>query len=268
MVHAYEPVIRQIHNAVDLSDTVSDVQLFLSDMIKMSKIPPPSKDGETSIPTVGDFVQLLKKHQYSVHKFIHQCCKNGTELTGWYLDWVKAAAAKFKRDPADDPTVRDAGHLTTPLTTLFFSLPATTQAQILPILDAQAHYIDEMHAASANRLDAVLKSQPSRNPAIAKVLSSSAASSYPASSSGTPDGSRAVTPVVPDPEGDYGPGAYLARWQDLLDSTPITPLGPTGKVGTNDGAKLEAGTKPDVKIVVETLGGGFRALLAEREAYW
>jgi len=62
---------------VDLSDTVSDFEAFLGDMLKISKI-----QDETSIPTVGDFVALLKKHQYSCHKFLHQVCKNGKELTG------------------------------------------------------------------------------------------------------------------------------------------------------------------------------------------
>src|SRR3954451_19083029 len=46
LVSAYEPVIRNIPNAVCLSDSVSDFQNFLSDMLKMSKIPPPDRSGE------------------------------------------------------------------------------------------------------------------------------------------------------------------------------------------------------------------------------
>lgn len=87
---------------------------------------------------------------------------------------------------------------------------------------------------------------------------------------GSPERSGAVTPVtpvVPDAGGEYGPGAYLARWQDLLDCTPITPLGPTGRGAVVDGQQ-RMGARPDVKPVVDALGGGFRELLAERSLYW
>lgn len=304
MVNAYEPVIRNIHKAVDLSDSVSDFQVFLSDMLKISKIPPPAKDGEIAVPTVGDFVQLLKKHQYSCHKFMHQCCKNGKELTGWYLDWIKAAAAQFQQDTTSlDPTTKDAGHLTEPLNDLFFSLSQEQQDKFLPILDEQSKYLDVMHASSKQRLDSVLRSPPSKNPAVAKVLSS-AASSQPPSRSASPDrtGKSILSPTLTDASGpvtDPGPGAYLARWQDLLDNTPITPLTASGKDKTasskdvvdgsamdvvdgeqmislpegNPGAKKverggRASGKPDVKPVVEALEKDFRTLLGRRSVCW
>jgi hypothetical protein len=303
MVNAYEPVIRNIHKAVDLSDSVSDFQVFLSDMLKISKIPSPGKDGETAIPTVGDFVQLLKKHQYSCHKFVHQCCKNGKELTGWYLDWIKAAAAQFQQDTTTpDPTTKNAGHLTSPLNELFFSLSQEQQDSFLPILDAQSKYLDEMHASSKQRLESVLRSPPSKNPAVAKVLSS-ATNSRPPSRSASPDraGKSTLSPTLTDASGpptDPGPGAYLARWQDLLDNTPITPLTASGNVETasskdvvdgsakdvngvkmislpdgNPGAKKlvrggKASGKPDVRPVVEALGKDFRTLLGRRSVYW
>lgn len=303
MVAAYEPVIRNIHNAVDLSDTVSDFQVFLSDMLKISKIPPPGKDGEVAIPTVGDFVQLLKKHQYSCHKFVHQCCKNGKELTGWYRDWIKKAASQFQQDTtAPNPTIKDAGHLTEPLNELFFSLPQEQYEKFIPILDAQSKYLEEMHASSRQRLEAVIRSPPSKNPAIAKVLSSSS-NSRPPSRAASPDpgGKSPITATLTDssgPQTDPGPGAYLARWQDLLDKTPITPLMASGEVGSasnkdvvdastkdvdgkhmtklpegNPGAKkVEAGSrtssKPDVRPLVEALGKDFRNLLGARSVYW
>ena len=83
MVDTYEPVIRHIHNAVNLSDSMGDLQSFVSDMIKVAKVRPPTKKEEAGVPTVGDFVQLLKKHQYSLHKFLHQLCKNGMDLCKW-----------------------------------------------------------------------------------------------------------------------------------------------------------------------------------------
>jgi hypothetical protein len=273
-------------------------------MLKVSKIQPPGKDGETTVPTVGDFVQLLKKHQFSCHKFLHQCAKNGKELTGWYLDWAKKAASQFRRDTTlSDPTAQDAGDLTKPLNELFSKLPSEQQEQILPILDAQSKYLDELHASSKIRLGSVLKSAPSKNPAIAKILSSTSNSSRSSSRASSPGPKPATTPTLssfPDPSTDPGPGAYLARWQDLLDNTPITPLEPTSKVKTAGSKRVMKGStedvdgqqmvysedgipiagrvvagggkvgskKPDVEIVIDAMASDFRELLATRSVYW
>lgn len=303
MVNAYEPVIRNIHNAVDLSDSLSDFQLFLSDLIKVAKIAPPGKNGETVVPTVGDFVQLLKKHQYSCHKFLHQCCKNGKELTGWYREYIEAAAAQFRRDTTtSDSTIHDAGHLKKPLNELFFSLSPQQQEEFLPLLDAHSKYLDQMHTSSRKRLEAVLKSPPLKHPAIAKVLTAST-NSQPSSPTTSLDhaGKSTLSPTLTTASGpptDPGPGAYLARWQDLLENTPITPLSASGVVknansndvvdrsakdvdgeqminlpeGNPGTRKVEVddrtGGKQDLRPIIEALGKDFRTLLAKRSMYW
>jgi hypothetical protein len=257
---------------VDLSDTVSDFEVFLRDTIKMARIQPPGKDGETLIPTVGDFVQLLKKHQYSCHKFLHQCCKNGTELVSWYLEYGREAASHFRRNvPSSDAKMKDAGDLTEPLNDLFSKLQKEQQEKILPILDRQIKYLDEMHASSQRRLDAVLKSPPLKNPAIAKVLASSSNSSSRASSpvrgSNSAQSPLAVSSQGPSP--DPGPGAYLARWESLLDDTPITPLSTTSKTTVADSKDVVTDNdRPDLSIVIETMSKDFRALLGRKSVYW
>lgn len=349
---AYEPVIRHFHNAVDLSDTVGDFQAFIVDMLKVARIPPPGKDGHTNVPSVGDFIQLLKKHQYSSHKFIHQLCKNGKEVTRWYLDWAKHAASQFQRnssfvdasesqDPngdsaAEESDIRDAGDLTKPLNELFKALPKEVRSKIIPVLDDTVLYVDEMHSSSLQRLSDVLHSTPTNMQppsSLQKVLSHrlplSRTSSRPNSRAASP--ARPVTPTskeaqaqtqksptsashdnpseIPHVSSNPGPGSYLARWQDLLDSTPITPLTIHGKPNRAsdkaiweksatdvDGGKtvefdsnqkvLDAhkvkpsvaggGTtdkkhtvkKPDVKVVIDALGGDFRKLLAEKSLNW
>lgn len=217
---AYEPIIRHFHNAVDLSDTVADFQTFVTDMLKMARIQPPGKDGHTNVPTVGDFVQLLRKHQYSSHKFIHQLCNKGSEVTKWYLDWAKRSASQFKRetsafeDASETPnsnephsnyeheSPRDAGDLTEALNSLFGKLPAETRSQILPILDQTGKFIDEMHQSSLHRLSDVLHSAPtgvsSHSSMVHKVvglshrLPLSRPSSRPASRTASP--TRPATP--------------------------------------------------------------------------
>lgn len=301
-VSAYEPVIRNVHDAVDLSDSVSDFESFLGDMLKVAKI-----QDEATIPTVGDFVALLKKHQYSCHKFIHQVCKNGKELTGWYLEWAKKAASQFRQQRAStESKIRDAGDLTEPLNDLFSRLPTEQQEKLLPILDQHSEHIDAMHASSNRRLEAVLNSAPSKNPAIARIVASSnnSRSSSRASSPG-PGDKPAQAPKVTSsgPSSEPGPGAYLARWQDLLDKTLITPLSLSGKVerasskdvvkgstkdvdgenlvevpdGKTGAEKVQESVegdgstrtgKPEVGIVIEAMGKEFRALLGRRGVYW
>lgn len=171
LVAAYEPVIRKMHSAVNLSGTVGDLESFLHDMIKLAKIQA-DRHGHASVPTVGDFIMLLRKHQFSTHTFIHQVCKNGPELTNWYLAWAKQAAGHFQRqDAAQTPDLQTgAGDLTPAINELFASLPEDEQKTIIPILDAELSYLDELHASSLARLQSVISSPASKNPAIAKIL--------------------------------------------------------------------------------------------------
>ena len=116
LVDAYEPVIRHMHNAINLSGTVGDAEYFIRDMIKLAKIQT-DKHGHSTVPTVGDFIMLLRKHQFSSHTFIHQICKNGPEVTSWYLAWAKTAAWQFRREveTKDEAAYGAAGDLTEPL---------------------------------------------------------------------------------------------------------------------------------------------------------
>ena len=294
LVAAYEPVIRNVHSAVDLSGTVGDFQSFLGDLIKIGRIHG-SKDCKSTAPTVGDFVQLLKKHQASCHKFIHQLCKNGKEVTNWYLEWCHAAAAQFQRKE-EVKEKQGAGDLTEALNDLFNSIPEAKRSKMVSLLDKQSAYIAEMHTASRQRLDAVLKCPPSTNPSISKIFSNNF--SRPNSRSGSPapdpdrDGQSDMAPTV---KSDPGPGAYLGKWQDLLDSTLITPLtaeGPVRRAGQasvvenstvdTDGQKLveldgpnqkkvdtaRKAEKPDVSVVLDEMLPSFRKILAQRSYSW
>jgi len=181
VVSAYEPVIRNVHQAVDLSATVGDAEYFLKDMINLSKAPERTKPSafrgrgslkdEKHIPTVGDFVALLTKHQGASHRFIHQCAKNGPEVTSWFHEYAKHAAAQFKR-PANasksDPTSSSsgAGSLTEPLQKLFASLPAEKRQAFVPLLDAHALYLSKAAAASTIRFRTVVSTPPSQNPVL------------------------------------------------------------------------------------------------------
>jgi hypothetical protein len=267
LVDAYEPVIRRMHKAIDLSSTLADFEYFLKDLIKLARIQV-DKSGTAVVPTVGDFVQLLRKHQRSCHVFMHQCCKNDKELTGWYLDWAKEAARQFKREHGDEfdaddlaMTEKGAGSLTPSLHKLFAALPKETQDKITPILDSHSQFLHSMHEQSSARLASVLKSPPTKNPAISKIFSASASrpSSRPSSPAPPIDRkSNSATPVpsdtskdlkesqIPEVHSSPGPGAFLARWQALLDATPITPLTQTGTPNAASSPEIIQSSATDV----------------------
>lgn len=205
-VDAYTPMIRHVHQAVNLSDTLWDFERFLTDLLKISIVNDTKKEQQgqqqqsqqpQKAPSVEDFVDLLHRHQSSCHKFIHQFAKNGKEMTEWWKEYIHMAAANFRKDdtpPPSESIVSDkmtTGGLQQALETEFSHLSPADQKTIHEELDAWKSYIDQLHHASTARITAVIKRTHS-------------------------------TP--------FGPGAYLARWQQLLDDTPITPATAQGPV--------------------------------------
>jgi hypothetical protein len=214
-VSAMDPVIRSIHNAVDLSSTVTDAENFITDLIKTSK--PKKKSGrksrETSkeretnnpettpasvtdtdagdAPTVEDFVVLLRKHAPSMHKFLHQVTKNAPDLAHDYLVYAKQIFGEFKAD--EQNREGGAGNMTAPLHSLFSTLSTEKQDEMRKLLDEHAQHLGELKATSHTRLESIMNN-------------------------GETKGST------------HGPGMYLSRWNALLDSTLISPATISGPV--------------------------------------
>ncbi|KAI4911247.1 uncharacterized protein J4E92_010302 [Alternaria infectoria] len=213
-VTGMDPVIRAIHNAVDLSGTITDAEAFITDLIKTAK---PKKKGtrsrETSksrpsspdpasildqeasdAPTVEDFVQLLKKHAPSMHKFLHQVTKNAPDLAQDYLVYAKRIFSEFRVDErakeAEERGEGGAGNMTAPLHSLFETLSKDKQEELKTLLDQHEKHLTTLKSTSQTRLESIMK---------------------PASSSQNGKGTT------------HGPGMYLSRWNALLDSTLISP---------------------------------------------
>jgi len=219
-----------------------------------------------------------------LHKFLHQVCKNGPELSGWYLEWLKLCAKEFRRDGYSStssfvpPEMEgDGGDLAQPLNELFATLPAETQTTILPILDQHAAYLGTLTHSSTQKLDEIFKLSITRGGTVSGQKS--APNSQPPS--------RPLSPALPmetedmDKENenkDRGPGAYLAKWKDLMDNAEITPQEGDGEKEGRNGNGIENGKadgefgknieKPDPRIVEDALGSEFGKLLAERSCYW
>jgi hypothetical protein len=94
------------------------------------------------------------------------------------------------------------------------------QGAIQRELDAWKQYVEELHMASTRRISSVIRRTQS-------------------------------TP--------FGPGAYLARWQQLLDDTPITPCTAEGPVrhGSSKSVKKEARKEID--------GGNSSSVVADED---
>ncbi|KAF1834588.1 hypothetical protein BDW02DRAFT_549907 [Decorospora gaudefroyi] len=211
-VGAMDPVIRAIHNAVDLSGTVTDAEAFITDLVKTAKPKkkPGNKSRETSksrpsspepasgleqeasaAPTVEDFVQLLKKHAPSMHRFLHQVTKNAPELASDYLIYAKRIFSEFRVDErakeAEEKGEGGAGNMTAPLHSLFETLPKEQQEELKKLLDQHGEHLSTVKSTSQARLESIMK------------------------------------PSTSSPGTTHGPGMYLSRWNALLDSTLISP---------------------------------------------
>ncbi|KAF2742136.1 hypothetical protein M011DRAFT_481930 [Sporormia fimetaria CBS 119925] len=250
LVSAFDPVIRAVHNAVDLSGTVTDAESFITDLIKVSKpkrkeassntgsrpsIPPldtPATIADpavaaSSVPTVEDYVQLLRKHMPSSHKFLHQVAKNAPDLTQEYLEYAKSCIVEFKSH-SNNPTAERAGNMTGPLHSLFSSLPESKQSQLKTLLDQHAKHLSYLKSTSHSRFRSLVKSTCQAN-----------------------SKAHAAT--------RHGPGMYLARWHALLDSTVITPATLHGRVRRGWEVKGELdgkGLKTDTVLHYAKKGGG------------
>jgi hypothetical protein len=257
-VSAYEPIFRAVHNAVDLSATCQDLEDFLHDFMALFEKSPRKNGTQTpratedsqlkkSAISVGDIADVLRKHQAALHRFLHQMAKNGGEVTEQYRVYTKATAAQFKPNTTSSPSTsppdesnQGAGAMTPHINALISSLPEAEKEAVVGALDLYAGYLSALSSVTSDRLSS----------SIFGSASSTASA---------------------------GPGAFLARWQRLLDATPTTPVTANGKVryGTlrldaGDGDEEPTGIEqwkwpdaPDCSVVVDALGESFGVLLGE-----
>lgn len=296
-VAAYEPLIRQVHQAVNLSETVGDFQAFLNDMLKLCKPDKASNGEKQTPPTVEDFLSLLHTHQGASHKFLHQVTKNGKEISEWFRLWCRDISVNFR---SGSESKSATANVYNDIAAAVNDLPKEKQEKVKSELDAYAKYIHELHEASASRVRDVMKNDlvntapetspnGSRRPSLSR-RSSSRSSSRSFRSIVSKSSRSSSKQASPRRQAGtmYGPGAYLARWQDLLDSTEIGPDKPFGEIRNGadtsvreesrkevDGEKSDLGLsekekrrlerrgpkRPGVEVTVECLGDKFRELL-------
>ena len=250
LVKVYDPIIRALHNAVDLTAGVSDLQNFLNDLISLSLL---DKKAAAKPPTVQDFVHLLQKHQGSSHVFIHQALKNGKELSSWYHEYAIHAIGQYKqKSNLKESTAGGtaAGDFTPCLNTLVSSLSEEERHQVFQTLDHHVAFLNLLAQRSKERMS--------------KIVQASLSSE---TSTGSIHGN---------------PGIFLYKWQHFMDETVVTPGLQKGSPRTAkqdsvkeatavgvEGNKAEMTQQaqtsededlrpPDVDDVIRLLGPGFR----------
>lgn len=214
VIPAYDPIIRGLHQAYDLSSGVSDLEKFLNDLISVSTVK--TKSGEKKPPSVEDFCRLLQKHQGSSHRFIHQILKNNKNLSQRYYDYAVHAARQYRQETEraidDEGTgTAAAGDFTPHLESIFSNLSDSEKTQVLKEIDKHAQYLFTVTHSSAQSMKTVIHH-------------------------------------LAEGESDiqHGPGMYLSRWQTLMDETTITPATPSGPLRTGKSESVRDATTVDI----------------------
>ena len=211
LIEAYVPIIRDLHKAVNLSETIYDLQNFLSELISLATLDRSSK--EDNLPTVEDFYLLLRKHAESSHKFLHQMLKNSPELMHMYQGYAHSALSQYKCENTQSCNGRGAGNFTGILQNLFAEILPADQAKVREELDECVQYLSSLKKESSDRLSVVVKHLATRK-------------------SGTL----------------LGPGIWLAKWQELIDRTVVMSLSSNVPVRTCKTESVRQATAIDVDV--------------------
>ncbi|KAL1874361.1 hypothetical protein VTK73DRAFT_444 [Phialemonium thermophilum] len=185
LIAAFEPIIRTLHENVDLREHVSAAEKVLNDFIETSK----SKRVEGNElmgehpPSVEDYVRLLERNRQFLYKWVHQVAANCPEVREVVRTWAKKTVRVFRQRHSDaegprgsteeniasrndprphetparqKPSSGQAGDMTSVLQQLFQNLPDGNQTDLLRDLDAHAKYLAALNTLSLERMQRVL----------------------------------------------------------------------------------------------------------------
>lgn len=245
-------MIREIHATIDLTEHLDNMQAFIDDFLAVSASKKVDGDeGEYELPTVGDYVELLKRHRGSVYSWLHQASAKCPQVRDQVRDWAKGIVGSFRAE--ESPGNIDGSSLLDRLEVLFEALPSEKQEAIRKVLDQHSVYLGSLKEGSRGRAEAIAQD---------RAGSAAGPGIYLSSWQSILDS----TPITPDAKS----GARTGR--DVINRTTPGKPGPTGDVSINGAVDVQEGMeeveredamRPDGVVVIEALGDGFHALLKE-----
>lgn len=323
-LESFDPIIRAIHEKVDIREHLSAMESFLNDFISISRAKKSKKSSSTpSIPSVEDYVRLLQRNKHLLYNWLHQFAANCPDIRELCRSWAKDAIKEFRQGKGagsggvqqtpeqatqgqtggggisakpTEPRQTGAGDMSSGFQDMYMSLPIETREQVLEILDQHAKYLADLQTLSTARMQRIIDNMGLSEPVTSKsgsttpgtaAAAGSTRPSTPASLSGTNTPRQAASM--------NGPGAFLCRWQELLNRTTVTPAAPEGPPRTGKDVKAntalgkagiggprdnwQAGflafeaekgvpAPPDADVVMQAFAPGFRDLLVEVNKRW
>lgn len=196
-VESFEPIIRAIHEKVDIREHLSAMESFLNDFISISRPKRNKKSGSgpapsvSSVPSVEDYVGLLQRNKHLLYNWLHDFAANCPDVRELCRSWAKDAIKEFRQgkgvgggaqrpeqDPRDrtdrsdaaaakppQPRQTGAGDMSSAFQDMYTSLPAETREQVLGILDEHAKYLDDLETLSVARMQRVIDNMELSDPA-------------------------------------------------------------------------------------------------------
>ncbi|KAH8202410.1 hypothetical protein TruAng_003395 [Truncatella angustata] len=273
LVTAFDPIIRAVHDKVDLRKYVVNVQKFIDDLLEVNK---PKRDNAKKLipPSIEDYVFLIRRHKSWAFEWLHDLAKGCPDVRESFRAWLNTHVTQAFRQrgtgisqndssTADDiDLVAGAGSISKPLRSVFSKLDIDSQQKVIAALDRYDAYTTKLDDQSSRRLQSIVN--------------------------GLNEGEKQGE--EPKVRSMKGPGVYHARWQWLLDETLITPAEPsgpvrhgkdvkdvkargkTGALASKDSWDLSsipqltsepAPEPPDVHVVFEVLGQQFKDIVAD-----
>ncbi|KAH7041370.1 uncharacterized protein B0I36DRAFT_22665 [Microdochium trichocladiopsis] len=270
-IKAFEPMLRSVHDNVDLKKLISAAENFMNDAIAVAKCQSPdNRQNKTSSKarsapskaTVDDYVALLHRHKEGfMYDYLHNVAKSCPDIRDMWCAWISDIVKIFrdtyepgsqwqvKKDTTEPSnSERDrrvsadssdgVGRMSDDLQTLFAQAPASKQTGIISAIDEYIEFLDDLEEISNTRMQRLI--DESGNISTSGTPSTTSTSSQP----GATDTSAKNTASRRRRGGGgnmAGPGVYLAMFEHLLNNTPITPDTPTGPPRRGKDVKSELG---------------------------
>ncbi|KAI0430363.1 hypothetical protein F5Y09DRAFT_307937 [Xylaria sp. FL1042] len=212
---ALDPMIRVVHQNVDLRKHLSAMEGFITDFIKTTKPKTQESSQGPNLLPVEDFVELLRRNRHLLWAYLHDFCTGCPDLRDTWRGWMNDVITLFRRQSKSEVNEKsNTADIGPRLQHAFNELPDSQRKVVLESIDAHSQYLTNLRELSRVKMQKTIDAVHRKNRANTGDMS--------------------------------GPGIYASRWQALLNETLITPSRPNGPLRSGRDVKgIRAARKPD-----------------------